>query len=245
MNLINNSVIQGAFFAPCIAVKLSTPIINFLIMAGIILCLLLTLLLKKEYIYENAFKLVNPVIETIKRIIPNFIYAVIITLVIALTFGYRPLIVTSGSMRPSIEPGAVILVKLVDLDELKVGDVITFSRGGAYTTHQIVALKTDGSTFQLGEVVECNLNGEKFTITIQSSSVGGQIITHGTGNSLGNYDTAIKYENVKGKVFYCVWYVGLILYTLRKQILSLVIVLLTIFVGYKYLLHLPSYSIKD
>lgn len=57
-------------------------------------------------------------------------------------FGYRMLRVISSSMQPEIDEGTCILIKSMDADELKVGDVITFvstdpSIYGYYNTHRI------------------------------------------------------------------------------------------------------------
>ncbi len=215
-------------------------LINVIIALIVSAVIVLSLKKHKQFIFEKTpnFSVKK---ETLKKVIPNFVYASILTLIIAILIGYQPFIVTSGSMRPSIEPGAVVLVKNVSFEELKVGDVVTFSKNGKiFTTHQIIAIKQSG-TFQKGEIVECNLNGEIFQYEIQTS--GGQILTHGTGNSLGTVDPAITYANIKGKVFYCIWYVGLIIVTLKNQILLLIIALGASYFAYRNYLSMPQYSI--
>ncbi len=56
----------------------------------------------------------------------------------------RPLIVLSGSMKPIMLPGDLIVVKSVDQNELKVGDVVAFqppgSKPNTLVTHRIVSL---------------------------------------------------------------------------------------------------------
>ena len=53
-------------------------------------------------------------------------------------FGYKPLIVLSGSMSPTFNYGDLIVIKDVDTDTLKVGDIISFRNGKKYTTtHRI------------------------------------------------------------------------------------------------------------
>ena len=202
--------------------------------------MLLTILIKKRFIFEKT-PVFNIKAETLKKIIPNFIYAVIFTLVFALILGYKPLIVTSGSMRPSIEPGAVVLIHSIKKQDLKIGDVVTFSRAGnVNTTHQIVAIKENG-TFVEGEIVECDLNGVKFNYEVKAS--GGNILTHGTGNELGTVDSPITYENIKGKVYYCVWYVGLILITLKNQFIWLIVMLVAVYFAHRNYLYIPQYEI--
>lgn len=65
-------------------------------------------------------------------------------------FGIIPLAVLSGSMDDGspdcIKIGDMIFVRKTDLNELKEGDIITFSIGDDYITHRIVEIqKTDGS----------------------------------------------------------------------------------------------------
>ena len=51
--------------------------------------------------------------------------------------GYKPFIVLSGSMEPSIMTGDMVFVKETDPDSLKVGDVIAYKSGSAVVTHRI------------------------------------------------------------------------------------------------------------
>ncbi len=64
-------------------------------------------------------------------------------------FGVMPLAVTSGSMdngeKGCIQVGDMIFVKEVDLDDLEVGDVITFHIGSDYITHRIIEISNGES----------------------------------------------------------------------------------------------------
>lgn len=54
--------------------------------------------------------------------------------------GWRPYTVLTGSMRPNIQPGDVVMDRPMTISDAKVGDVITFSdpgRRGALVTHRI------------------------------------------------------------------------------------------------------------
>lgn len=54
-------------------------------------------------------------------------------------FGYKPLIVASDSMQPSILSGDLVIVKQVDAEELMPGDVIAFKENnGTVTVHRVV-----------------------------------------------------------------------------------------------------------
>lgn len=66
-------------------------------------------------------------------------------------FGYRMLRVMSDSMEPVFGSGDCIIVKEAALDEIKVGDIITFSSSdpalqGSFNTHRIVDIVEDRTT---------------------------------------------------------------------------------------------------
>lgn len=59
-------------------------------------------------------------------------------------FGYSTMSVLTGSMRPYLEPGDLIIDKEVDAEEIKVGDVVTFKVGSSIVTHRVVEVLNDG-----------------------------------------------------------------------------------------------------
>ena len=63
-------------------------------------------------------------------------------------FGYKPMIVLSGSMETSIYTGDLVFVKMVDTNILKEDDIIAFrNETNTVTTHRIVELvKENGNT---------------------------------------------------------------------------------------------------
>ena len=98
--------------------------------------------------------------------------------------GSRPLTVLTGSMTPTYMPGDVVIVRPADVDNLQIGDVITFqavSDDPRLTTHRVKSVV---------------LTGE-----------GRRYVTQGDAN--GAVDPApIKPEQVRGTVWYSVPYVG-------------------------------------
>jgi len=58
----------------------------------------------------------------------------------------QPLVVTSGSMRPTYETGDLVVSRTVDADTLETGDVATLrDAGGRLITHRVVAVLPAGS----------------------------------------------------------------------------------------------------
>lgn len=51
--------------------------------------------------------------------------------------GWKPFIVLSGSMETQISAGDIVVVKVIDTNELKKGDIIAFKDGNIVITHRI------------------------------------------------------------------------------------------------------------
>ena len=55
--------------------------------------------------------------------------------------GFKPVVVLSGSMEPALHVGDVAVLRPVDPDRLKVGDVITYRAAGHLTTHRVIRIE--------------------------------------------------------------------------------------------------------
>lgn len=51
--------------------------------------------------------------------------------------GARPVVVLSGSMRPTFEVGTIIYYKAVPQEEIQEGDIITYQMGNELVTHRV------------------------------------------------------------------------------------------------------------
>lgn len=58
-------------------------------------------------------------------------------------FPIYPSVVATGSMEPMIKPGDVILVRKIDGNDVKLGDVIQFRRDSILISHRIIEIKED------------------------------------------------------------------------------------------------------
>ena len=55
-------------------------------------------------------------------------------------FGYKPIIIQSGSMEPTINTNALVIGKKVDFKDLQIGDIITYEMAdGELNTHRIIS----------------------------------------------------------------------------------------------------------
>ena len=63
-------------------------------------------------------------------------------------FGYKAYVVLTGSMKPTINPNDIVIVKKTSKDNIKENDIITFSKGSTTTvTHRIIEIvEQDGET---------------------------------------------------------------------------------------------------
>lgn len=60
-------------------------------------------------------------------------------------FGYKPLVVLTGSMEPSFKPGSVIFYEKVEEKDIKEGDIITFKiDNDTLVSHRVNKITEDG-----------------------------------------------------------------------------------------------------
>ena len=79
-------------------------------------------------------------VKIIVRILSYICYAVIgVYAIICLPMitGAKPVVVLSGSMRPTYEVGSIIYYKHVDKAEIQANDIITYDMGGTLVTHRV------------------------------------------------------------------------------------------------------------
>ena len=142
-------------------------------------------------------KVISAISKILKYIVIIIIAAMLTTLVIPKFVGYTPYTVITGSMEPKYHVGCVTYVKPVDFDELKDGDVITFTTGSLTVTHRIVSIDKEKQT----------------------------VITKGDANN--TEDGSIAYSNIKGKATdFSIPYLGYAIVwvsTIKGKILLLII----------------------
>ena len=90
--------------------------------------------------------------------------------------GYKMLTVLSGSMRPSFDPGDVVIIKDQETSKLTSGDVITFSREDVYVTHRISEVKDDNGT--LSFITKGDANATKDQALVPESDIEGVLLFH-------------------------------------------------------------------
>jgi len=80
------------------------------------------------------------VLKIVVRVLSYICYAVIgiyALICVPMITGSRPVVVLSGSMRPTFEVGTIIYYKGVPQDQIQKEDIITFKMGDELVTHRV------------------------------------------------------------------------------------------------------------
>ncbi|MCT4607111.1 MAG: signal peptidase I [Marinisporobacter sp.] len=118
--------------------------------------------------------------STISWIITSILSIAIIWFAVGV-FPIYPSVIATGSMEPMIKPGDVIIVKKIDGNNVKIGEVIQFRRDNILISHRVIEIKEDDQ-------------GKSYR-------------TKGDNNSAPDSDF-VKPEQIKGKITYVVPKIG-------------------------------------
>ena len=113
-------------------------------------------------------------------------------------FGYSAYIVTTNSMYPSICSGDIVIVKKVEEEKIKVGDIITFTKDNQVNTHRVTNIVEE--------------EGEKF------------YTTKGDNNNVEDIER-VKFTEINGKEIITIPYLGNIIKILENEVVFLIVVL--------------------
>ncbi|WP_345752944.1 signal peptidase I [Microbacterium rhizophilus] len=100
--------------------------------------------------------------------------------------GGIPLTILTGSMRPNLPPGTLIVVKPTPVEEIGIGDVLTFqleSGQAALVSHRVISRITDSASGEL------------------------RFITQGDANDVPDPDPVMPVQ-IRGTVWYAVPWIG-------------------------------------
>lgn len=122
--------------------------------------------------------------------IKSILYALVLTIIIGLIIGFRPIIINGGSMLPTLTWGDIIIVYKPAQNEFKVGDILTYQFGsGTLVTHRIIDIDENGYFYTQGDnpnndpdgyPISYNKEADKPTVvgkTIYALRATGQVIT--------------------------------------------------------------------
>jgi len=99
-----------------------------------------------QYIYSSEAKISNSNHAETKNPLGWILTCVISISIVWFSVGVfpvRPFVVATGSMEPVIYPGDMVLVKRIEMKDLKAGDIIQFRRENIYIFHRITGIIID------------------------------------------------------------------------------------------------------
>ena len=125
----------------------------------------------------------------------SLLFALITAFALGYFIGYKPILVYGWSAEPYIQYKSLIIIKKTDLQDLKVGDFVTFSKtGNSYVTHQIISIDGDQIVCR-GWNYDRDLGEYRYQDDIQ----------------------VLTYQNIVGKVVFSNFLIGNTAYTLRSN----------------------------
>ena len=129
-------------------------------------------------------------------------------------FGYKPLIVVSGSMEPNYKVGSILYYKEVSISDIKENDVITFeTKNDSNVTHRVFEVTDEG------------------------------FVTKGDAN-LSPDTEIVTFDMVKGKVLdFSVSYIGFYINFVNNH-LHLVWIIVIILVSEFFIENMENFKIK-
>lgn len=164
--------------------------------------------------------------KLISAILIDIIFALIGTIIIGYFLGFTGFVVVGWSSEPDIPIYSfVVEYKNTSLQDLKVGDYITWSRNGGYVTHQIIAINKDGF-YNKGDVINAVIEGTEVSITLdfENENSNYNIITKARDNKIDGTLDYINYkDNFRGKVTLVMPTLGRILYFIRQNTSQVVV----------------------
>ena len=104
--------------------------------------------------------------------------------------GFKPVVVLSGSMEPALHVGDVAVLRPVDSDRLKVGDVITYRSAGHLTTHRIIRIEEGQSGLAFYTKGDANETADGAPVHGDSAAVRGHTKVDLDWNDNGESDLA-------------------------------------------------------
>ena len=128
--------------------------------------------------------------RVVDRSVAVVVVAVSLVVVGALTLvmlGYRPLVIRSASMTPTIAVGDVVLSEQVPLSDLHVGDVVTQPEpedGTEAITHRLVSMTREGDVVHIETKGDANDSGERWTVPADSSVGYVRVVVPWIGNAV-------------------------------------------------------------
>ncbi|MDD4608298.1 MAG: signal peptidase I [Bacilli bacterium] len=127
---------------------------------------LFTYLVIEYMINKRNKKVPSSVVEAFnpKNWILTFITTIIIIMFGLGTFGIKPSVILTGSMKPSIKPGDLVIIKPIDINDIQAGDIIQYQTNNYNVVHRVVSVLKDADGILLITKGDNNLNIDRLPV---------------------------------------------------------------------------------
>jgi signal peptidase len=98
----------------------------------------------------------------------GLLLGVFLVLTVSTAFGYRSLVVMSGSMEPALHVGDVVIVREIAPLDARIGDVVTFTDPedpSRLLTHRVRSITVSGSDVSVQTMGDANTTAERWQIS--------------------------------------------------------------------------------
>ncbi len=156
-------------------------------------------------------------------IVKSLLLSLLISIALLVVCGYKFMIVSSGSMEPTLPVGSLIVIAPCDYEDLELGDIVTMDTGVTYLTHRVHGKKIDGEVISPDD-------------PRYNSS---EAIWYTKGDNSDTLDGAISNE-VVGTVEHCFKSVGVVVRYVKSNYTYLIVLAVILFVFVEVLGYLKS-----
>ena len=104
-------------------------------------------------------------------VLVGFVSVVAASILVLVLLGLRPLVISSGSMRPALEVGDVVVTNWVPADHIRAGNIISFDdpdQNGLFLTHRVRNIVDNGSTLRFETRGDANTTSEIWAVPRQT-----------------------------------------------------------------------------
>lgn len=155
--------------------------------------------------------------------------SLLFVIALMLISGYKFMIVSSGSMEPTLPVGSLVIVTPCDYEDLKLNDIVTMNAGGVYLTHRVVGkMDIEGNIVQEGE--EGYESATWYTKGDNSQTIDGKLTKEVIG---------VVRES------HCFTWVGEVVRYVKSNYIMLIILAIIFVVFYQVLEYLKGKLIED
>lgn len=157
-------------------------------------------------------------------VVKSLLLSLLICLALLVVCGYKFMIVTSGSMEPTLPVGSLVVIAPCEYKDLELGDILTMDRGGVYVTHRVHGKILNGVEVQPEDAEYNSVEARWFT----------------KGDNSDSKDPAVDDDEVVGTVEWCFKSVGVVVRYVKANYKYLIILAVILFVFVEVLNYLKG-----